>query len=169
MSVAAASDETGLPGANEVQLDAWNKAAPHSIAATQVCSCNYGLHNRPGICCSPFSATQTGKDQDQQHSCRWVRTSFCVAVGALCGFTRLGRLLLCCQPGHGDLILPTLAHTAGAVGAHAVVRPQGAVTVDVDLGSKATAAGNQGSVCRQGPPASARHPCCRCCKRCTAC
>lgn len=43
MSVAAASDETGLPGANEVQLDAWNKAAPQlqplrSAAATMVCT-----------------------------------------------------------------------------------------------------------------------------------
>lgn len=84
------------------------------------------------------------------------RTSFCVAVWALCGLTRLG-LLLCCQPGHGDLVLPTLAHTAGAVGAHAVVRPQGAVTVDVDLSRKATATGNQGSVRRQRPSASARH------------
>lgn len=97
--------------------------------------------------------------QDQQHSWR-VRTSFCVAVWALCGLTRLGCLLLCCQPGHGDLVLPTLAHTAGAVGAHAVVRPQRTVTVDVDLNSSEakTAIGNQGSVRRQRLSASAaRH------------
>lgn len=57
-------------------------------------------------------------------------TSLCVAVWALCCLAGLG---LCCQPRHWHLVVTTLAHTAGPVGTHAVVRPQRAVTVDVHL------------------------------------
>lgn len=106
---------------------------PCTLLESKPASCKHTMSSTPGPHPRPSFAAPTPPPPPPHTQNATLLTSLCVAVGALCGLARLGRLLLCCQPGHWHLIVATLTHAAGPVAAHAVIRPQGAVTVDVDL------------------------------------